>query len=234
MTAQVSQMLEDSRSLKLPVFLRFLTDKFGHVAFSTSLGIEDQVITHHIFTNNLPIRVFTLDTWRLFEETYKVLEQTEQKYGKRIDVYYPDKDAVEKLEAAKGKFSFYESVENRKECCHIRKVEPLQRALHGADVWITGLRAGQSANRKQLDISEYDTVNKVVKVHPIIDWSWEDLRREVDFHQIPYNSLHDKGFVSIGCAPCTRAIRPGEDFRAGRWWWEESSKKECGLHQEKH
>ncbi len=232
MTAHDYQAIEESRSLNLPAFLRLLTEKFKNVSFSTSLGMEDQVITHHIFTNKLPIKVFTLDTWRMFEETYQVLRQTEERYGKTIEIFYPDKTAVERLEKEKGEHSFYESVENRKECCFIRKVEPLKRALKGSDIWITGLRAGQSANRKKLDISEYDNDNQVIKVHPIIDWTWENLKAEVAKHNIPYNSLHDKGFVSIGCAPCTRAIRPGEDFRAGRWWWEESSKKECGLHHE--
>ncbi len=230
MSSSDNHLIENSRSLNLPAFLRVLTEKFKHVTFSTSLGMEDQVITHCIYTHNLPIRVFTLDTWRMFDETYKVLEATEARYGKTIEIYYPNKDAVEKLENEKGKFSFYDSVENRKECCYIRKVEPLTRALQGADIWITGLRAGQSPNRKKLDISEYDQTNKVIKVHPIIDWTWEDLKTEIAKHDIPYNSLHDKGFVSIGCAPCTRAIKPNEDFRAGRWWWELSGKKECGLH----
>jgi phosphoadenosine phosphosulfate reductase len=234
MTNADRNVLERSRHLHLTDFLRFLTGKFDRIAFSTSLGMEDQVISHHIFSNDLPIRVFTLDTWRMFDETYEVLEATRRRYGKPIEVYHPDRAAVERLEAEKGKFSFYESVENRKECCYIRKVEPLRRALANTQVWITGLRAEQSANRRQLDISEWDNANGVMKVHPIIDWSWEDLLAEVKRHDIPYNPLHNKGFVSIGCAPCTRAIREGEDFRAGRWWWEESSKKECGLHQEKH
>jgi phosphoadenosine phosphosulfate reductase len=220
-----------NKKLHLTDLMRYLSDKFRHVVFSSSLGLEDQIITHHIFTNNLPIRVFTLDTGRMFEETYQLLAATEKRYGKRIEVYLPNAAAVEQLEKEKGKFSFYASVENRKECCFIRKVEPLKRALKGADIWITGLRAEQSNNRQQLDISEWDAANQVTKVHPIIDWTWEQLLEEAERFDIPYSPLHKKGFPSIGCAPCTRALRQGEDFRAGRWWWEASSKKECGLHQ---
>jgi phosphoadenosine phosphosulfate reductase len=202
----------------------------GQVVFSTSLGYEDQVISHLIFSNHLPVNVFTLDTGRLFNETYSVLSSTFDRYKVPINVMYPQTEAVEKLLTEKGPFSFYESMDNRKECCHIRKVEPLKRALKGNKIWITGIRADQSGNRQDMPSVEWDEANQIVKFHPILNWTLEEVKAYIRQHNIPYNPLHDKGFVSIGCAPCTRAIKEGEDFRAGRWWWEASDKKECGLH----
>ncbi|MNJ85946.1 Thioredoxin-dependent 5'-adenylylsulfate reductase [compost metagenome] len=201
-----------------------------NVAFSSSLSWEDQVLTHAIFTQELPIRVFTLDTGRLFPETYSVMESTRQKYKKDLEVYFPKNETVEELITKKGPISFYESLENRKECCFIRKVEPLNRALKGVDVWITGLRADHSENRADLDLVEWDEQRGIVKVNPLANWSLEDVTSYISQHNIPYNVLQDRGFVSLGCQPCTRAIREGEPFRAGRWWWEDNSKKECGLH----
>lgn len=200
------------------------------VVFSTSLGYEDQVITHLIFTDQLPISVFTLDTGRLFPETYSVLNSTLERYKKPIQVFYPHTSSVEQLLTNKGPFSFYESVDNRKECCFIRKVEPLKRALKGHTIWITGIRADQSGNRSDMPMVEWDEANQIIKIHPLLHWSLQEVKNFIDQHNIPYNPLHDKGFVSIGCQPCTRAIKDGEDFRAGRWWWEDASKKECGLH----
>jgi phosphoadenosine phosphosulfate reductase len=199
-------------------------------AFSTSLSEEDQVITHYIFANNLPIRVFTLDTGRLFPETYAVLASTLERYGKKIEVYFPKYERVEKLITEKGPSSFYTSLEDRKECCFIRKVEPLNRALAGVECWITGLRAEHSENRKTMPMVEMDEARNLLKVHPLTKWTTEEVKEEIKKHNIPYNILHDRGFVSIGCQPCTRAIKPGDDFRAGRWWWENTDKKECGLH----
>ncbi len=211
--------------------LALLAGRFpGSAVFSTSFGIEDQVIAHLIFSNNLPIRVFTLDTGRNFQETYATWARTLERYKARIDVYYPQADAVENLLSEKGPNSFYHSVENRKECCQIRKVEPLRRALAGQQLWITGIRAEQSPNRHDMRSLEWDAAHGLFKFHPLFDWSFQQVQDYVRVHNIPYNPLHDKGFVSIGCAPCTRAIQPGEDFRAGRWWWEDASKKECGLH----
>ncbi|MBA2614136.1 MAG: phosphoadenylyl-sulfate reductase [Bacteroidetes bacterium] len=211
--------------------LALLANEFpGDVVFSTSLGYEDQVITHLIFSTNLPIEIFTLDTGRLFPETYSVLESTLQRYKKQIKTYYPQTEEIEKLVSQKGPNSFYESLDNRKECCYIRKVEPLKRALKGNKIWITGIRAEQSGNRKDMPALEWDEGNQIIKFHPIINWTLEEVKNYIAKHNIPYNSLHDKGFVSIGCAPCTRAIKEGEDFRAGRWWWEQNDKKECGLH----
>ena len=199
-------------------------------AFSTSLSEEDQVITHYIFANNLPIRVFTLDTGRLFPETYSVLTSTRERYGKNIEVYFPKHEGIEKLITEKGPSSFYTSLEDRKECCFIRKVEPLNRALEGVDCWITGLRAEHSENRKAMPMVEKDEARNILKVHPLTKWTTKEVKEEIKKHNIPYNSLHDRGFVSIGCQPCTRAIKEGDDFRAGRWWWENTDKKECGLH----
>jgi len=199
------------------------------IAFSTSFGLEDQVISDMIFSNNIPIKVFTLDTGRLFPETYKVWNETLEKYNKIINTYYPKTKAVEALVTEKGPHSFYASVENRKECCEIRKVEPLKRALENIDLWVTGLRAEQSSARSNLDFFEKDASFGLVKFNPLKDWTFDELKAYIKEHKVPYNKLHDEGFVSIGCQPCTRAVKEGEDFRAGRWWWESSS-KECGLH----
>lgn len=227
----MSLAVQEIENLDLPNLLTFLAHKYpGKVAFSTSLSFEDQVITHHIFANELPIRVFTLDTGRLFPETYSVLNATRERYNQNIEVFFPKHETVEKLVTEKGPISFYESLENRKECCFIRKVEPLNRALQGVECWITGLRAEHSENRKAMPIVEIDESIGITKVHPLTNWSTEEVKAEIVKYNIPYNVLHDRGFVSIGCQPCTRAIREGEDFRAGRWWWENNDKKECGLH----
>lgn len=218
-------------NLHITDILHQIAEKYpSSAAFSTSLSEEDQVITHYIFANNLPIRVFTLDTGRLFPETYAVLASTLERYGKKIEVYFPKHEGVEKLITEKGPSSFYQSLENRKECCFIRKVEPLNRALEGVECWITGLRAEHSENRKAMPMVEKDEARNIIKVHPLTKWTTEDVKAEVKKHNIPYNILHDRGFVSIGCQPCTRAIKAGDDFRAGRWWWENTEKKECGLH----
>jgi phosphoadenosine phosphosulfate reductase len=202
----------------------------SQVTFSTSFSFEDQIIAHEILSNNIDIKIFTLDTGRMFPETYSVWSRTNEKYQTNITAYYPNNAAIETFISEKGPNAFYESVDNRKDCCYIRKVEPLKRALAGNAIWVTGLRAEHSPGRKDLQISEWDDGNKVIKYNPILHWSTDEVRAYIDLHNVPYNPLHDKGFVSIGCSPCTRAIKPGEDFRAGRWWWEDSSKKECGLH----
>jgi phosphoadenosine phosphosulfate reductase len=203
----------------------------GKIVFSTSFGWEDQVISHMIFSNNLPIKVFTLETGRLFPETYYTWTRTMEIYGKPVHAFYPRQDLLEEMVSTKGPNSFYESVENRKECCNIRKVEPLNRALAGNDCWVTGIRAEQSASRQFMGDLEWDEQHALIKFHPLYNWSLEEVKDYVRQHNIPYNPLHDRGFPSIGCAPCTRAVQPGEDFRAGRWWWEDQSKKECGLHE---
>jgi phosphoadenosine phosphosulfate reductase len=211
--------------------LQFLVEEHpGKVVFTTSFGYEDQVITDIIFKNDINIKVITLDTGRIFPETYKVYSSTLERYKKPIKAYFPPTAELEELLDKKGPFSFYESLENRKECCYIRKVIPLKRALSGNDIWITGLRASQSNNRADMLEFELDKGNNIVKYNPLMEWSLEQTIKYVKENNVPYNVLHDKGFVSIGCQPCTRAIQPGDDFRAGRWWWEQSSGKECGLH----
>lgn len=210
--------------------LAMLSDLFpSKVVFSTSLGQEDQVITQMIADNKLNIHIFSLDTGRLFPETLDLIARTEQKYRTRIEVLYPERRSVEPLVTKNGINGFYESVENRKACCFVRKVEPLQRALAGNSIWVTGLRAEQSPNRSSMKRIEWDEGNQIIKFNPLLDWTYDQMLDYINQNKIPYNPLHDKGFISIGCAPCTRAIEPGEDPRAGRWWWEES-KKECGLH----
>lgn len=203
----------------------------GKTVFTTSFGYEDQAISDMIFSKDLSIGVVTLDTGRMFEETYKVWQRTLEKYQKPILPFFPEPEDVEKLLREKGPLSFYESLENRKECCFIRKVKPLNRALKGAECWITGLRASQSEGRSSLDYFMWDEAYQLIKFNPLLDWSLQEVIDFVHKNNVPYNALHDRGFVSIGCEPCTRAIKPGEDFRAGRWWWEQNSGKECGLHK---
>jgi phosphoadenosine phosphosulfate reductase len=212
--------------------LRLLSTEFAAsgLIFSTSFGIEDQAIAHIIFSNHLPINVFTLDTGRLFPETYSTWNRTKEVYHQPITGFAPLHEPLQKMISEKGPNSFYESVENRKQCCDIRKVEPLKRALKGNGIWITGIRKEQSANRTNLTSAEWDAANQLIKYHPLFDWSFEEVKKYISQHTIPYNPLHDKGFPSIGCQPCTRAVKSGDDPRSGRWWWEDTTKKECGLH----
>ena len=210
--------------------IRLVTDWFpNEVVFSSSLGQEDQALTDIIFKNDLPVKIFTIDTGRLFNETYELLDRTIARYEKPLQVYFPEAADVEKFVTDKGINSFYESVENRKECCHIRKVKPLNRALKGAKVWITGLRSEQSGDRQKMPMIEWLEDKQLYKFNPLINWTYDQMMNYITKNNVPYNFLHDKGYISIGCAPCTRAIEPGEDARAGRWWWE-TSQKECGLH----
>jgi len=211
--------------------LKILASEFpGKIIFTTSFGIEDQVITHIIFKHNIAIKVVTLDTGRLFPETYKLFSETIIRYGKKIEVYFPDYKEVEEMVTQKGPFSFYESKDNRVECCRIRKVVPLQRALDGMECWVSGIRSAQSDNRSFMNELEYDDQKKIYKYHPLFKWSLQDVEDFLHEDNIPYNSLHDKGFPSIGCEPCTRAVETGQDFRSGRWWWENDGPKECGCH----
>jgi phosphoadenosine phosphosulfate reductase len=229
--AIVNTLLEKTKGFSIEETLTFLANEYkDKVIFSTSFGQEDQVITALIGQNDLPITIFTLDTGRLFQETYDVFHKTLKKYKIEIKTYFPETSAVEELLNKKGPNSFYESVENRKECCFIRKVAPLTKALKGNEIWITGLRTEQSENRSDLQEFEYDEKFQVIKYNPLLKWTLEKVQKYIDDNNVPQNALHKQGFVSIGCAPCTRAITPDEDIRAGRWWWE-SSHKECGLHQ---
>lgn len=229
--AITNTLLEKTKDFSIEETLGFLANEYkDKVVFSTSFGQEDQVITALIAKNDLPITIFTLDTGRLFQETYDVFHKTLKKYKKEIKVYFPEAAAVENLLNQKGPNSFYESVENRKECCFIRKVAPLTKALKGNSIWITGLRAEQSENRSDLAAFEYDAHFDIIKFNPLLKWTLKEVEDYLEKNNVPQNALHKQGFVSIGCAPCTRAITPDEDIRAGRWWWE-SSHKECGLHQ---
>ena len=227
----VNSLLDKTKDFSIEETLAFLSEEYpNQVVFSTSFGQEDQVITDFIGQNQLPITVFTLDTGRLFQETYDVFHKTVKKYKTEIKTYFPDTAEVEALLNQKGPNSFYDSVENRKECCFIRKVAPLTKALKGNAIWITGLRAEQSENRSDLNFFEYDAHFDIIKFNPLLKWTLQEVEAYLEKNNVPQNNLHKKGFVSIGCAPCTRAILPGEVIRAGRWSWE-SSHKECGLHQ---
>lgn len=205
----------------------------GRIVFTTSLGIEDQVLTHLIFENGLDIEVATLDTGRFFPETYALWGETEERYARRIKGIFPERADVEALLADQGINGFYLSPDARKACCHVRKIVPLRRVLSGASAWVTGLRAGQSLNRAGFALAEQDAAFGLLKVNPLIDWSREAIDAFVAANAVPINPLHANGFPSIGCQPCTRAIQPGEDERAGRWWWESDKARECGLHQTK-
>jgi phosphoadenosine phosphosulfate reductase len=209
---------------------RFRAELGGRVVFTTGFGLEGQVVLHHICEAGLDIDVVTLDTGRLFPETYATWAETERRYGRRIRPIYPLHGELETLMTAQGINGFYASKEARLACCHARKVEPLRRALSGARGWITGLRANQSAFRTRMSLVAVDCERSVLKLNPLFDWTREAVQAFAVAHAVPTNPLHQKGFLSIGCAPCTRAVGPGESERAGRWWWEVESKKECGLH----
>jgi phosphoadenosine phosphosulfate reductase len=204
--------------------------EFSPAVFASSLAAEDMVLTDLIIRSGLPIGIFSLDTGRLHPETLAVLDAVKARYGVEIAVYRPDPSAVEAYVSAKGPNAFYDSVDLRHECCQIRKVEPLARALAGKRAWITGQRRAQSVTRATLAVQEEDSARGMVKFNPLADWSEQDVWDYIRANNVPYNALHDQGFPSIGCAPCTRAVEPGEDVRAGRWWWENPESKECGLH----
>lgn len=208
--------------------IEYVINHFDNIVLSTSFSYEDQLLT--FFLRQYPIEFFTLDTGRLFEETYETWNETVLKYKIRIKTFTPTPTLLSDFLTEKGPNSFYQSVENRKQCCDIRKVFPLKEAIKNKEIWITGLRAEHSPNRKDMTIFEWDETNQIIKFNPLLHWKTSEVIDKITKHEIPFNKLHKKGFVSIGCAPCTRAIKDGEDFRAGRWWWEDASKKECGLH----
>lgn len=217
----------------LQVLTWFLKEYKGRIALSSSMGAEDQVLTDMVMRIDPEVKIFTLDTGRLFYETYELIERTSLRYKKNIEIYFPSPAEVERMVTEKGINLFYQSIENRKECCRVRKIEPLKRAFKGLEVWICGLRRNQSATRTENQMVEWDEANGLIKLNPLIDWSEQDVWEYIKANGVPYNPLHDKGFPSIGCQPCTRAIEPGEDVRAGRWWWENPETKECGLHNRK-
>ena len=222
---------EELKNSSAKEVVEYFLGNFENVALSSSLAVEDQVLTDLLLKTDKNAKIFTLDTGRLHPETYDVMDATNLKYGIKIDVFFPQIDKVQELYQTQGINGHYESIEKRKNCCNIRKIEPLTRALKDIQVWITGLRASQSVTRIDMPLVEWDENFKVIKVNPIINWSEEDVWTYIKTNKVPYNKLHDKGFPSIGCAPCTRAIKEGEDIRAGRWWWENPEHKECGLHK---
>jgi phosphoadenosine phosphosulfate reductase len=230
--AQIAQWNEELKEKGPIEVIGFFLKHFGdHIVLSTSLGLEDQVLTEMVLGQNKNTEVFTLDTGRLFPETYDLIARTNKHFGIRMKTYFPEAQKVEEMVAAKGINLFYDSVENRKQCCGIRKVAQLPRAFKGKQAWICGLRKDQSVSRFFNQLVEWDANNQLVKINPLIRWTIKEVWAYIKEHNIPYNLLHDREFPSIGCEPCTRAIEPGEDVRAGRWWWENELHKECGLHK---
>jgi phosphoadenosine phosphosulfate reductase len=228
--AEAQTLNEQMASLDLAGRLALAASLGGRAVFTTSLGIEDQVITHVIGQNRFDIEVSTLETGRLFAETVQLIADTESRYGIEIRRFYPEKADLDAYVTQYGMNGFYDSVEARHACCGVRKVKPLARALAGASVWVTGLRRGQSGSRADTPFAEYDAERHLIKINPLADWDIEAINRLVGDEAIPINPLHARGYPSIGCEPCTRAIKPGEPERAGRWWWENDEKRECGLH----
>jgi phosphoadenosine phosphosulfate reductase len=220
------------KTSELSSYLKTVESTQSPTAFACSFGAEDMVLLDAIAANARNIEVFTLDTGRLPEETQTLLETARDKYPISIRTYFPDACEIEQWVAQNGPNAFYKSVTQRKQCCDIRKVFPLRRALAGKKSWITGLRREQSEARQNLQLESWDDTNGLLKINPLVDWTLDEVWAYIKNHDVPYNALHDRGYPSIGCAPCTRAVQPGEDIRAGRWWWESTS-KECGLHQHK-
>ena len=216
--------------------LRNAVDEFGNqgeITFANSMGAEDMVLTDIILREQLPIEIFSLDTGRLPVETYDLMADVERTYNTRLKIYFPRAETVEIYVRNNGINAFYESIELRKACCYMRKVEPLGRALNGKNAWITGMRAQQSATRSDLPVRQFDEANGLEKLNPLSDWTEQETWAYIRMHEVPYSKLHDQFYPSIGCAPCTRAVAVGEDVRAGRWWWEDPTSKECGLHVKK-
>ena len=231
MKEKIQNLLEKFKGKSSEEIIQLSFAEFGsRVNFATSLGEEDQVITDMIAKAAPQIEIFTLDTGRLFPETYELIAKTQKRYPLNFKIYYPDTKAVEAMVQAKGINLFYESVENRKLCCGVRKVEPLRRALANVDAWMTGLRREQAVTRSNLETVEWDEANQKIKINPLADWTLQQVHEYIKKNKVDINPLHAQGFISIGCSPCTRAVNPGEDIRAGRWWWEQPAQKECGLH----
>lgn len=230
--AKNAELLALGREEGTQAAIRWALGTFGRrAALSSSLSFEDQTVTQlMVATDKEHTRIFTLDTGRQFQENYELIDRTEMTYGIRIEVFFPDFRKVQEMVRAHGINLFYDSIELRHLCCNVRKIEPLKRALEGVEVWITGLRRSQSVTRANMQMVEYDADDDVLKLNPLVLWSEQDVKEYVRANAIPYNKLHDQGFPSIGCQPCTRAVRDGEDVRAGRWWWEDPDKRECGLH----
>lgn len=232
MTTEKIQVLNKRFSTASPeeALQYFLSEYKGRITLASSMGLEDQVLTHMVSEIDPDTKVFTLDTGRLFPETHELISKTKKTFNIDIKIYFPEAAKVEEMVNKKGNNLFYESIENRKLCCHIRKIESLKRAFKDLDIWICGLRSEQSITRINTKLLEWDEANGLLKLNPLADWNYKQVLEYIRIHNIPYNPLHDKGFLSIGCQPCTRAVEPGEDERSGRWWWEEPESKECGLH----
>ena len=213
--------------------LKDAAEKFPSITFANSFGAEDMVLTDIIMREKLSIEIFSLDTGRLPAETYTLMAEVERTYNSKLKVYFPQHEVVENYVQTKGINAFYESIDLRKACCHMRKVEPLKRALNGKQAWITGMRAEQASTRANLPVQEFDEGNQLEKFNPLSDWTEQEVWAYISLHEVPYNKLHDSFYPSIGCAPCTRSVAMGEDVRAGRWWWEDPTNKECGLHVKK-
>ena len=225
---ELNKKLKDYSAVEILKY--FLNEYKNEAALSSSFGAEDQVLTHMMLNLDKDANIFTLDTGRLPIETYSVMDNTNLKYNIKVNVFFPKSEDVEELYKKQGINGFYESIDNRKSCCNVRKIEPLKRALKPLKIWITGLRAAQSVTRVEMPLVEWDDNFQVIKVNPLISWSEDDVWDFIKENKVPYNKLHDKGYPSIGCAPCTRAVKEGEDIRSGRWWWENPEHKECGLH----
>ena len=233
---ELTDALKASVAAKRSQVLRILKEaatKFPAITFANSFGAEDMVLTDIIMREKLAIEIFSLDTGRLPAETYTLMSEVESTYNTKLKVYFPKHEVVEQYVQTKGINAFYESIDLRKACCHMRKVEPLQRALNGKQAWITGMRAEQATTRANLPVQEFDEGNNLEKFNPLSDWAEQEVWAYIRLHEVPYNKLHDAFYPSIGCAPCTRAVAIGEDVRAGRWWWEDPTSKECGLHVKK-
>jgi phosphoadenosine phosphosulfate reductase len=227
----VAALAAEAEPLPAQDVVRLACERFGRtVALSSSFGAEDMVLIDMLMRVDRKARIVTLDTGRLPQETYNVMDATRERYGAAIDVFFPQAEAVQSMVAEHGLNLFYHSVDFRKMCCGVRKMEPLKRALAGLDAWVTGLRREQSITRTEVHTIEWDESNQLIKVNPLAAWTLDDVWKYIRENNVPYNALHDRGYPSIGCMPCTRAVLPGEDQRAGRWWWEHPETKECGLH----
>lgn len=232
MSKRLNDFKKDILGLSAQDILVWVMKTFGwdRCVIASSFGLEDQVLTDMVLNVDEKARIFTLDTGRLFQETYDTMQASVDKYGISYEIYVPEEKALAELLKEDGPNLFYKNIENRKDCCSVRKMEPLKRALATSDIWVTGLRAKQSVTRTDLDVLEWDKGHSLYKLNPLLAWTEEEAWTYVKKNNVPYNVLHDQGFPSLGCAPCTRAVKPGEDIRAGRWWWEQPDEKECGLH----
>ncbi|OFX51425.1 MAG: phosphoadenosine phosphosulfate reductase [Bacteroidetes bacterium GWA2_30_7] len=230
---ELANTLNDKlQNLKISEILMYFSNEYPEqVVFTTSMGAEDQVLTSKIAKTDKSIKIVTLDTGRLFQETYELIQRTESKFNIKINIIFPNNSSVEKMVNVKGVNLFYDSIENRKLCCNIRKIEPLKRALEGNKVWINGLRRDQSTTRNNINLVEFDEVTNVLKVNPLYNWTNEMVWEYIKNEKVPYNPLHDKNYPSIGCQPCTSTVEHGKDIRSGRWWWENPETRECGLHK---